>query len=445
MLRFFSSVILRRLLPVEVFGIMAIVRPFITGLHMFSDIGLGPSIIQNERGEERSFLDTAWTLQVIRGFILFSITFVLAWPVARFYENRILMFILPGIGFATFLTGFNSTKIFTKKRNMELAGVTLLEIGAQVFAILVMVFYALKWKNVWALVAGEVAWGLALAAGSHLFLKGQGNRFAWEKESLRELIHFGKWVFLSSIITFFANQSDRLVFGKTEVLKVVGIYSLAYQLSQMPTLAILKLGEAVGFPAYSEKARQGGDFEKVYWRFRMPLIALGGMSATGLLLAGPPLVEALFGAKYLEARWMLQILSIGVWFQIMECTNGSALLALGSPKWIAFANAAKFLGILALLPLGYHLAGFQGALWGLAASDVLRHLASMAGVIKKGIRVILWDLVLTAFFGFIAGAGFLLSMGIRENGHVLRIIVLGIFACLPWGIFGIASYKKPKS
>lgn len=70
LIRLGSNLILTRLLFPEAFGLMALVQTFMTGLAMFSDIGIGPSIIQNRRGEDPDFLNTAWTIQIGRGVML---------------------------------------------------------------------------------------------------------------------------------------------------------------------------------------------------------------------------------------------------------------------------------------------------------------------------------------------------------------------------------------
>src|ERR1700688_650098 len=44
------TLVLWRLLVPDVFGLMAIVSAVMQGLAMFSDVGIGPSIIQYERG-----------------------------------------------------------------------------------------------------------------------------------------------------------------------------------------------------------------------------------------------------------------------------------------------------------------------------------------------------------------------------------------------------------
>ena len=61
---------LTRLLFPEAFGLMALIQTFMIGLAMFSDLGIGPAIIQSDRGEDPDFLNTAWVMQILRGICL---------------------------------------------------------------------------------------------------------------------------------------------------------------------------------------------------------------------------------------------------------------------------------------------------------------------------------------------------------------------------------------
>src|SRR5438067_1658543 len=81
-LRLGGNLVLWRLLHAEAFGLMAIVNVLMQGLAMFSDVGIGPSIIQNERGGDPKYLDTAFTIQALRGFALFAVATAAAVPVA---------------------------------------------------------------------------------------------------------------------------------------------------------------------------------------------------------------------------------------------------------------------------------------------------------------------------------------------------------------------------
>src|SRR5260370_7050227 len=92
---------------------MAIVNVFMQGLAMFSDVGIGPSIVQNQRGEDPTYLDTAWTIQVLRGFCLFAVAVPAPVPLANFYGPPPLPMLIPAVSVGSLLPGFNSTNLFT--------------------------------------------------------------------------------------------------------------------------------------------------------------------------------------------------------------------------------------------------------------------------------------------------------------------------------------------
>ncbi|MBL9057749.1 MAG: oligosaccharide flippase family protein, partial [Rhodobacteraceae bacterium] len=119
-LRLGSNLILTRLLYPEAFGVMALVSVALVGLAMFSDMGVGPAISASPRGDERDFLDTAFTLNVARGAVLWAATCALAWPMARFYEAPELFQLLPAAGLTLLIAGFNPKRIDTANRHLLL-------------------------------------------------------------------------------------------------------------------------------------------------------------------------------------------------------------------------------------------------------------------------------------------------------------------------------------
>ncbi|TAF68433.1 MAG: polysaccharide biosynthesis protein, partial [Oscillatoriales cyanobacterium] len=104
-LRFGSNLILTRLLLPELFGLVGLAYVFIVGVHLFSDIGLGPSIIQNKRGDDPEFINTAWTMQIIRSFFVWLCVMLVTWPVATFYQEPRLLWLIPVIGINTLIGG----------------------------------------------------------------------------------------------------------------------------------------------------------------------------------------------------------------------------------------------------------------------------------------------------------------------------------------------------
>lgn len=110
-LRFVSNLILTRLLFPDLFGLMALTHIFVIGLELFSDLGLNWSVIQHQRGDDPVFLNTAWTVDVLRGWILWLGCWCIAWPVAQIYGYPDLVWLIPLVGLSTVFSGFKSTAI----------------------------------------------------------------------------------------------------------------------------------------------------------------------------------------------------------------------------------------------------------------------------------------------------------------------------------------------
>ena len=69
-IRLGTSVALARLLAPEMFGTMLIVNTLMTGIQLFSDVGIGQNIVHSPRALEPSFYNTAWSLQIIRSLVI---------------------------------------------------------------------------------------------------------------------------------------------------------------------------------------------------------------------------------------------------------------------------------------------------------------------------------------------------------------------------------------
>jgi O-antigen/teichoic acid export membrane protein len=394
-LRLMGNLVLWRLLDAEAFGLMAIVNVLMLGLLMFSDVGIGPSIIQNEHGEDPKYLHTAWTIQVARGFALFAIAAAAAVPLARFYQEPALAHLIPVVALSSILSGFNSTKLFTVTRRIALGRLTAIDLGSQAAGLAVMVVVAVVTRSIWALVLGGIVTGATRLVLSHAFLPGSADRFSWDAASVRALLRFGRWIFTSTLLTFAAMQSDRLIFGKLVTMSELGVYSIATIWATFPTQILAHVFQSAVFPTLSRLHDQKADLPTAHADLRAPWLMGCGWLTTCLISGGPLLIQFLYDPRAKEAGLIVQVLAAGTWFLALEITNGSALLALGRPKWVAAASAAKLVGMALLIPLGMSLYGFRGAVIAFAASEVFRYAVSALGARTSGLRVYKQDLVLT--------------------------------------------------
>src|SRR3954447_19072829 len=351
LLRLLNNVILARLLAPPIFGLMAVVNAIRTGVELLSDVGIMQNIISNPRGEDPLFYDTAWTLQAIRGLILATLCMLLAVPIARFFNYPQLAIILPVASLFFVFTGFDSTARALAQKQLKVARVSLFEIGTTLAAVVAQIALALITPTVWALVLGGVISGAVTLIGSFLVIPGIRHRIMIDPDSARQLLRFGRWVFFSSIVYFFAMNFDRLYFAKQITLSQLGVYGIARSLSDMITLFVARGSNFVLFPSVAAAGLGPVDLRKRLLHGRRTLLLVAAIGLGGFLAVSNLIVDLLYDERYSQAGVILPVLCVGVWFGILTSTNDSILMGLARPAYPAISNAAKLITYVVGVPI----------------------------------------------------------------------------------------------
>jgi O-antigen/teichoic acid export membrane protein len=415
-LRLGSNLILTRLLVPELFGLMALVNVFIIGLHLFSDIGIIPSIVQNKRGDDPVFLNTAWTIQIIRGFCLWIGCLIIAFPVAHFYEEPRLQWLIPVVGLNSIISGFNSTSIATLNRHMEVSRIVKFELGTQIISLVVLVTWAWLSPSIWALVGGSLVSITIELIWSHLLNSQVSHRFTWDKEAIKELSSFGRWIFLSTAVTFLATQIDRLMLGKLFDLEMLSFYIIAFTLADVPRQVVAKVSSQVMYPLIAKYTSLPRAIlrDKII-RQRWFILIGQAIALTIMASFGDFLITALYDERYYQATWILPILAVGLWPMMLSLTSDKALFAIGNPNYVAFGNLFKFVYMLIALPLAFSAKGVLGAVIVVALNDLPFYLVVSYGLWREKLATVTQDLLAT-----------LMLLG-------LLVAVLGARYMLGWG------------
>jgi O-antigen/teichoic acid export membrane protein len=336
LLRLAGNLALTRILFPEAFGLMALVQIVLTGLTMFSDIGIRASIVRDERGEEPAYLDTAWVLQIMRGLLLWAMTWILAAPVAAFYEAPVLEQMLPVAGLAAVFQGLNSTKMQTANRALTLGRVTALGLGAQALGLVATIALALWLKDVWALVIGGLVGPVAFCLMSHLLMPGRINRLFFERDAARNILGLGVFVFIASAATFISINVDRAILGKFVSLDQLALYNIGLFLATVPMQLLKRLVEIVLYPLYAARPpRDNPENLRKIGQSRATIIALALFGSTFLALIGVPLIALLYDPRYHDAGPLMVLIALAQMPEIISTHYALAIMAAGNGRRFA--------------------------------------------------------------------------------------------------------------
>jgi O-antigen/teichoic acid export membrane protein len=391
-IRLGGNIALAAALYQEAFALMGITYAVITGLAMFSDLGLSPSVVQNRRGDDPQFLNTTWTVQILRGVVLMLAACVVAWPLAGFYAKTDpmsweLRWLLPLAALSTLIAGFNSSKVMTASRHMQLPRLVTVDLISQSLGLAVTVAGAFLTRSVYALVVGAAVTALTYCILSHTVFPGARNRLAWDPSAFQEILRFGKWVFVNTLLTFLALQLDKLMFAKLFTLDVVGVYGIASALAVMTPTLLSRLQLTIAFPLYSRMLdKNSKSLGPIVEQSKVPMLVTGGYLVALAIAGAHTFVEFAYDDRYRAAGLYIVILSAGAWWTVIEGIYSAAFLAIGRTRWLSVVNMTKVIVFCVLVVPAAKYAGIIGAVAAVAAADAAKAATAIYFARKIGLR-----------------------------------------------------------
>ena len=399
-IRLGGNLVLTRLLFPEAFGLAALGAIVLQGLELLSDVGFGQSVVQNDKGDDPVFLNTAWSLQILRGVILAGLCLLLAYPFSLLYEEPVLAWLLVVGAGQSLLQGFMSTSLFTLRRRVHVGPINLLDLAGQIVSVVTMIIWVQFDASVWALIGGGVVRVIFRVIGSHLLPVGYRNRFGIDREYRNEILNFGRWILGSTALFFVSRQADRLIVGKLLGVATLGVYSIAVMLVDVVDMVVARVTSNVFFPIFSQAGREGGDqLRRIYYRARLGFDALFVTGLGGLAVVGSLIVDLLWDDRYAEAGWMFEILCVRVAMSVILYPCDRCLLAMGEGRYPFYRSLVRAIWIVVGVPVGYAYAGIEGLITAAALAEVPVFFVLWPAFFRKGMLRIERELFAFACFG----------------------------------------------
>lgn len=373
---FIRIIIIARILAPDDFGLFGIAMLAMAALSTFTTTGFSSALIQKKEKTE-DYLNTAWTVTILRGVILFGVLFFAAPYVATFFNTPEATNIIRVISISTLLVGFANIGVVYFEKELEYNKQFFYELSSMVADFVVVISTALILRSVWALVFGLLASSIVKVIVSYR-IHPYRPHLSLDLGKAKELFAFGKWILGSTIVLFLFSQGDDGFLGKLLGIASLGLYQMAYRISNMPTEEVTSVFSRVTFPAYSKLQDNLPGLRQASLKVLQFNAFLSIPLAAGIFILAPEFTQIVLTAKWMPMVPALQVLALFGVLRAISATTASVFRGVGKPQ-IATRWEAIRLGVLAA---------------------VIYPLTIRWGIIGTSIAVVLAQIVLTIGFSY---------------------------------------------
>jgi O-antigen/teichoic acid export membrane protein len=433
------KLILARILLPEAYGIVGMAMIIISFLEVVSDMGLFNALVQKKEDEfsELRYSSAFWFLLVLASIFALCFYGFISQLGASFYNEPLLVPVLNALSFYLFFNILSIVPRVLLTRQLNFKSLVQITFTGTALSSVVAIALAIAGYGVWSIVVKY------LVSSSTIFLSywikvNWRPQFKFNWQTLRQLAGYSTYTQINNVLFFVRNNIDYLVIGKLVGAHVLGVYTLAFTLSEVLRTQLYSILNKVLFPVYSKIQDDTEQIKKYYLKI-MRFTAMLTFPVSVLFIGlSENIILAFFGAKWLEAADPLRILAVASMIFAISGTPAEVLKGIGKPSVSFYLNMINtFVIALPLIYLGQKYFGLNGVAYAVCIHYTTSRLA-FHYYMKKYIHITDEEVFLVLRKPVIAAitmllvieAGKLTSM---ENNLVL--IVAGSLASLVYILF----------
>ncbi len=334
-LNLLRSIMLVRLLSLGDFGIAGMAGTVLGALCVLTNIGVAASAFTTKFGSEedrRRYVDTIWTIELVRGFSIGLLMSLAAYPTALFYHKPDLLPVVLLLAWVPFFGSLRNIGLSLTARDMQFGLLTFVGLAENIFAVGVSILLAWLMHSYWALVwaqLGAALFGLALSYLVHPYRP----RLTFDRAAFLEGLNFGKHVFFISASGFIVTTLDNIVVGRVLGAVVLGTYLIAFSASSLLTNVVNQVMSAVFFPTFARIGREDkSKLGPASTRAFTVGAALLTVTTAFLIALAPEFLSVLYRHKGLGAVDPLRVLAVAGFFRALVALLSSILMGMNRPE-----------------------------------------------------------------------------------------------------------------
>ncbi|BAP87981.1 polysaccharide biosynthesis protein [Burkholderiales bacterium GJ-E10] len=329
-----STLILVRLLAPKDFGIVAMATSFIAMAELLSAFGFDVALIQKQDAPEEHY-HTAWTLNALMGLAITVAMVVLAKPVAAFYKEPGLFWVVLALALGPAITGCENVGVLAFRKELNFRREFRFQISRKLAGFSVVVPLAFWLHSYWALVAGTLAGKLA---GTVMSYRIHPFRPRFSLASAGTLFHFSKWLLLSNFFGFLKMRASDFLIGRLQGPGMLGLYNVSAEFANLPTTELGAPINRVLLPGFARIGNDTAALSSAYINAIGFVAMIVVPAAAGIFSVANFLVPVILGAKWAGAAPLLKLLALNGAMTVIEGGIYTMLLAIGYPHDVTRVN-----------------------------------------------------------------------------------------------------------
>ncbi|MGC8792569.1 MAG: lipopolysaccharide biosynthesis protein [Bryobacteraceae bacterium] len=400
--------VLGRLLSPRDFGLLGVALLIQQWIGSITQTGISSTLVQ-KKGDVREYLDTAWTISLIRGTAVFAIIYGLAPWGASYFRTPEAVPVIRSIALLTLPWELVNPAVVQLRRELDFRKDVAWRLSGVLPGLVTGVVLAIILRNVWALVGSLIASRSVEVLASYR-IRPERPRLEFDRLKARELMRTGKWFSWMNVAGFLEYQLDSLFTARWLGARALGYYQVAAQVALLPTAGLGSQVAAVLFPAFA-RLKDGERLRRTF------LASVGALALTiaplacALSLYADTLVRLALGPQWAPIATTLAWLA---WAGLARSLGGAGTSLFQATGRLKTAMAFQLLRVLVLAALLWALVPRFGFL-GTAMAVTLAALLVMAPQLALAARL----------------------LGVR-SGDMLSALAGGILAAAPLLLLGLA-------
>ena len=428
------TAILARLLSPEDFGVVAVATVLIAFFTLFTDMGIGPAIIQKQDLTQDD-LNSIFSFTVWGGIVLAALFFVVAYPIGHFYKEESLVLICQLLSINLLFAAWNIVPNALINKNKRFKFIAKRTLSLQVISGIISVFAAYHGLGLYALLISPILTAIGVFV---LNFRKYPLQFSWQMhtEALKKIFSYSSFQFLFNFINYFSRNLDKLIIGRFFSMNELGYYEKSYRLMMLPLQYVTNVVTPVMHPILTSLQNDYKSLTEKYNKIIKLIATISFPLGVFLYFAADDIIYIIYGNRWEKAIPVFQILALSLPLQMILSTTGAIYQAAGKTNWLFYGGLSNTCcTVMGFIVAAVCFRTIESMAWAwditLLINAVISYWILYKVVLRQSIREIIKLCVLPLTTALVIAVVLSIINEISmNNGHIIQLLFKSFLVCV---------------